>query len=117
MYIGFGDDQSMKAVATSNPSTAQLVSLRHIHLLADHFMGMDTAVVHRRDWRCIIDIKKIAYDGEVIAKAQELTIAQVLPGLPPEGVAGSVKAVDLAAPRLMELPLDPSLSVITQRLP
>ena len=111
MYIGFGDDQYSKAVSQSPPSAAQLESLRRLHLQIDEFLGPDTALVPERDWRKLIDTKRMAYDGEVVAKAQELTMAQVLPGLPPEGVAGSVNAIDLATPRLRALLEDPSLSV------
>ena len=48
-----------------------------------------------QSWPEKIEGFRVSYTGEVVCKAQELTLAQILPGLPPEGYGGCVQLVDL----------------------
>ena len=61
------------------------------------------------DWRKLLKGKKLGYGGEVVGKAQRLTLEQVAPGLPPEGLGASVKALDLATGRAREILENPEL--------
>jgi len=61
------------------------------------------------DWRKLLRGKKLGYGGEVVGKAQRLTLGQVAPGLPPEGLGASVKALDLATGRAREILENPEL--------
>ena len=47
------------------------------------------------EWSEKLDGVRVSYHGEVIPKAQDLTLDQILPGLPPEGYGGCVQLVDL----------------------
>ena len=47
------------------------------------------------DWDSKVDKMRISYHGEVVEKAQTLTLEQILPGLPPRGFGGKVPLVEL----------------------
>jgi len=80
-------------------------------LAADEFIGDNVAKCPVRDWDTILTSKRLSYGGEVVSKAEVITLAQVLPGLPPVGLAASVPAVDLVAPDLRVLLENPELSL------
>ena len=64
------------------------------------------------DWADYLATRKMSYEGEAVAKAEDLTLEQIAPALPPKGLAGSVDALDLCTPAIKEQLLDPSLSVV-----
>lgn len=47
------------------------------------------------EWGKKLGDVRISYQGEVVEKAHQLTLAQILPGLPPPGFGGSVPLVEL----------------------
>ena len=47
------------------------------------------------EWSEKLEGVRVSYHGEIIPKAQDLTLDQILPGLPPEGYGGCVQLVDL----------------------
>ena len=56
----------------------------------------------KADWAKLLCGRKTGYGGEVVGKAQRLTLAQILPGLPPEDLGASVDAHGLARGRIQE---------------
>ena len=60
-----------------------------------------------QSWPEKIEGFRVSYTGEVVCKAQELTLAQILPGLPPEGYGGCVQLVDLCEGVVKDRVLDP----------
>eukprot|EP00438_Fugacium_kawagutii_P016600 Skav236386 [mRNA] locus=scaffold29:74303:80602:- [translate_table: standard] len=64
------------------------------------------------DWGNKIADARISYKGEVVAKAEPLELARILPSLPPEGCGASVKLADLCEGDLKTKIMDPSLCVL-----
>eukprot|EP00435_Cladocopium_sp_Y103_P061594 s1327_g23.t1 len=54
------------------------------------------------EWGTKLGDVRISYHGEVVEKAQRLTLDQILPGLPPAGFGGSVRLVELCDGELRE---------------
>ena len=111
MFRGF-TAQTEKTLETGEDlSRSQFVSLSRLYISADELIGEDREHLPSKDWDEILNARQLTYGGEVVAVAQELTLEQVLPGLPPPGIAASVDAVALASPELGELLLHPELSI------
>ena len=77
------------------PSPAQLRPLRLLARSALLFMARSPAAMEPVDWAKELAKKRVAYDGEEVGTAETLTVEQVLPALPPEGIAASVEAAPL----------------------
>ena len=111
MHSGFGSDQHHLTTTAAPPTPAQVEALVRLHFDADDFIGDNKRTLKLRDWNELLDSRRLTYDGEVVAKAQTLTLPQVLPALPPVGIAATVDAVQLVDSRLGERLLHPELSV------
>ena len=59
------------------------------------------------EWKDKLEGVRISYQGEIVEKAQELTLEQILPGLPPVGYGGRVAITDLCEGEVRECLLDP----------
>ena len=110
-YLGYGTEQFDRATFTRPVGASQVASVERLHVLCDAFMGACTAKTPIRDWSQVLSESRIGYDGEVVAKAQEITVEQVLPALPPEGIGGSVDSLELCDDALRPLLEDPSISI------
>ena len=64
------------------------------------------------DWDSKIDKMRISYHGEVVEKAQALTLEQILPGLPPPGFGGKVPLVELCEGEVQHLLLHPEEALL-----
>ena len=47
------------------------------------------------EWKEKLEGVRVSYQGEIIPKAQDLTLEQILPGLPAEGYGGVVQLAEL----------------------
>jgi len=111
MFLGYGTEAFSRETFTQPVGASQVECVRRLHVLIDAFIGDGEAMTPNRDWAEILSASRMSYDGDVVAKAQELTLEQVLPALPPLGIGGSVDALELCDGGLRDLLLDPSLSV------
>ena len=111
MFLGYGKEHFSEQTFSMPISAAQVECTKRMHVLIDAFMGDDVATTPNRDWAQILSESRISYEGEVVAKAQELTVEQVLPALPPVGIGGSVDAMELCDDAIRPLLLDPALSI------
>ena len=59
-----------------------------------------------------IKAKKVNYTGEEMLHCHPLTLEQVLPGLPPLGHGGCVRAIDWVGPLTKQFLLNPKLAVV-----
>ena len=64
-------------------------------------------------WKEKLDGVKLSYQGEIVEKAQQLTLKQIMPGLPPPGYGGRVKLVDLCEGETKELLMNPLKALLT----
>ena len=64
------------------------------------------------EWGKKLGDVRISYTGEIIEKAHQLTLDQVLPGLPPAGYGGSVPLIDLCEGELRERLLNPMGNIL-----
>ena len=67
----------------------------------------------REGWKQKLDSFRVSYQGEIVEKAQSLTLAQILPGLPPVGYGGKVNIAELCDGRVKDMLLDPELVMLT----
>jgi len=111
MFLGYGKEKFDERMFTRAIGASQVASTERLHVLADTFIGKDEAKTPNRDWGQLLSESRLSYEGEVVAKAQELTVEQVLPALPPVGIGGSVDALELCDDALRPLLEDPNLSV------
>ena len=58
--------------------------------------------------------KYVGYNGEEVSKCFPLTLAQILPSLPPESHGGSIDAVDWLGPRSREFLLHPERCLLEE---
>eukprot|EP00438_Fugacium_kawagutii_P011318 Skav205073 [mRNA] locus=scaffold142:449288:454273:- [translate_table: standard] len=65
-------------------------------------------------WGTRLGDVRISYHGEVIEKAQALTLGQVLRGLPPPGYGASVRLIDLCDGELRNRLLDPRSNLLEE---
>ena len=93
-------------------SAVEMEALRLLERKIEHFLeSMKAEPPKDADWQRLLRSKKVGYGGEVVGKAQKITLEQVLPGLPPEGLGASVSAHGLATGKVRELLADPSLVI------
>jgi hypothetical protein len=57
-----------------------------------------------------LEVSGISYNGQEVALARSITLAQIRPALPKEGVCGSLSALDFAETDVRDTLLDPMLS-------
>ena len=110
MYVDFGKDSISdlsNLARLHSPSDAQMEAISRLYLNVDEFIGDGSKAFTVRDWKTIIQSRTLSYDGEVVARAQILTLDQVLASLPPVGVAGSIDILELVPPKLQMLLQDP----------
>ena len=89
-------------VCTSKPSKAQLLCQDRLWEASKVFVDDASETPDKlvkapdsEDWNNKVDKMRISYHGEVVEKAQALTLEQILPGLPPPGFGGKVPLVEL----------------------
>eukprot|EP00971_Amphidinium_carterae_P047671 939004-Amphidinium_carterae.1 len=63
------------------------------------------------DWSQVMRMKGLDNHGNLVTKPHKLTLAQVLPSLPPEGLGGAVDAVKFATGHICEVLLNPQLVI------
>jgi len=110
-YLGYGKEAFDEKMFSGGFGSAQVECIKRLHVLVDEFIGENVAQTPNRDWATLLSESRVSYEGEVVAKAQELTVEQVLPALPPLGIGGSVDALDLCDASLRPLLEDPMLSI------
>ena len=91
-------------------SVAQEQVLKRVERAVDRFLA-DGVSVPSTDWKRFLDLKVSKYDEGPVVKGIELSWDQMRAGLPAQGVAGNVRAVDLAGPSMRPFLLDPALSL------
>ena len=111
LFLGLGCESFSSMNSMGPLGTAQAESLHRFYLVADNFVGDDTLAMPGKDWSSILQSKRVGHDGEVVTKAVNLTMQQVLPALPPVRIAGSINALDIAEGLLRNLLANPSLSI------
>ena len=65
------------------------------------------------EWKSKLEGVKLSYQGEIVEKAQELTLEQILPGLPPPGYGGRVKLEELCDGETKDLLVNPLKALLS----
>ena len=115
IVLGLNSASGFTTVHTADPSDSQKKVLELLWDRAVSFVNGDVTKgsnVVKPDvpWDGKLDSLSINYTGDVVEKANWLTGAQVIPGLPPEGFGGSLNAVDFCSPWVRKHLEDPSLT-------
>ena len=98
--------------AERGATAVELEALRFLRRKIELFLSaMEKEGCPSGDWRKLLEGKKLGYGGEVVGKAERLSLAQVALGLPPEGLGASVRAMDQATGRTREILQNPELIV------
>jgi hypothetical protein len=66
------------------------------------------------EWGKRLGDVRISYHGEVVEKAQRLTLDQVMPGLPPQGYGASVPLIELCEGELRTRLEDPMSNLLPE---
>ena len=101
-----------QATTLGPATTAQLRSLSMIAAAVVVMLEVNPEAIEKEDWEAVIHSRSVGYDGDEVGHAERLTVAQVLPTLPPAGVAGSLDADLLATGFVKEALVDPSLVIL-----
>ena len=103
------------------PTAPQRDLLRAVEMSVQRLMNDDTTVAWTEaDIVDDFEHRTVTYSGEEICKAEPLTLARVLPGLPPEGHGGSVDTLKWVSGRTRTLLLRPDQCLVAdvgQELP
>ncbi|CAK0794640.1 unnamed protein product, partial [Prorocentrum cordatum] len=89
-------------------SLAQRAALGLISEAAPYFCRGPLAALEELEWGRVVQAKALAYSGQEVERGCPLVLGELLPGLLAAGLAGSVSALDLAAPRVQKWLLDPT---------
>ncbi|CAK0825619.1 unnamed protein product, partial [Prorocentrum cordatum] len=99
-------------VPTGPLTAAQESSMRVIRKAAKYFATDSAKDFQVPDWHEVAAARDITYGGEEVTRALPLTLGGVMPGLPPRGVAASVRALDIADERVAGWLADPTLALL-----
>jgi len=111
LFLGFGHESFAEVKKMERVGAAQMESIHRFYIAADDFIKDDSATLPGKDWGAILQGKRVGYDGEVVSKAVDLTMEQVLPALPPKNIGGSIAALDLASGEMRNLLANPLLNI------
>ncbi len=106
--------KSVGGVCLRDPTKAQKKCLDHLWESAKLFVDDRSEVKEKllkapslSDWSSKLDGVRISYQGETVEKAREVTLDQIMPGLPPEGYGGRIQLADLCDGEVKDLLLHP----------
>eukprot|EP00959_Pyramimonas_sp_CCMP1952_P396084 8298822-Pyramimonas_sp.AAC.1 len=77
-------------------SQGQRAALALITEAAAYFCRQPLAELEELDWGQVVKDKGMSHNGQEMQGGCPLVLGELMPGLPAAGLAGSVKAVDLA---------------------
>jgi hypothetical protein len=110
-YIASGEIGSCRFGPPTKAQVAVLIRLRK----ASEIVGdKHPEVVASKDWNTLLRETQLNYEGEVVKTALPLTVAQVEPTLPPQGIAASIDAAELASGLVKSFLLDPQLCLLSE---
>jgi len=107
MHTGTAYTSLSECSTEFSPSEAQLESITRIHLAACDWLHLCPSRLPDIDWDKEMAGRRLHYDGEVVAKAEDLTWEKVEAGLPPIDLTAKVPAIALAEGDLLEILKDP----------
>ena len=101
-------------ICNREASSAQKMALDRIWTAVRVFVD-DTSEIKEKfvkapsydEWKEKLEGVRVLYQGEIIPKAQDLTLEQILPGLPPEGYGGVVQLAELCDGSVKEKLMNP----------
>ena len=106
--------KSVGGVCFRDPTKVQKRCLDHLWESAKVFLDDRSEVKEKLlkvpnvgDWSSKLDGVRISYQGETVEKARDITLDQIMPGLPPEGYGGKIQLADLCEGEVKELLLQP----------
>ena len=83
MARGFAEKHEDFKELDGEPSGSQILCIRRLYIAADEFLGENKEHLPSKNWDEVLGSRRLTYRGEIVATAQELTLEQVLPALPP----------------------------------
>ena len=110
LHLGWSEVDSLESKVPHDYTDGQMSVLEHFGRQVDYFLKDDKPLTGI-DWNLLMATKAVDYNQDLVLKGRPVSWAQIEPGLPPAGVAGSVRAVSLAAPPMARLLTDPATCV------
>ena len=108
-HYNFGHPARAASLRSGPPTAPQYAALVCLHTAADMMVELNPGSLEGVDWEIEVAMTKIGYSGEEVLTAVPLTVARVLPTLPPAGAAACIPIVDLFPGYTREAILDPAL--------
>ena len=112
MNHGVASSSEVFPCHVGDATEAQFSALSLLRRYVQVFLDASTVTFPPLDWECLFQHPKQDYSGDLVLKAQELTLQRVAPALPPASLAGSVDSVALASEALRPWLLDPWRSIL-----
>jgi hypothetical protein len=100
-----------KGVA-SVPTSAQVAACLHLATLVSAYLGSMPEEEPRVHWPTFLQRRRVTYEGEAVQHAHRLTLRQIVPALPPEGLGASIEALRLLQGPMRAFLENPSLSLL-----
>ena len=97
------------------PNAAQMSALSNIDKWVQHFCHSPVAQVKLPSFSELAAQRGVDYSGEEISHALPLKLGELRPGLPVEGVAGSLCAAGVSAPEVRSWVCDPGLTLKAEK--
>ncbi len=98
LNLGLSTASTLEAARGSQDvSAAQQHALSHLREQVGNFLDDIPERMPDINWATAVKSSRADYKGEMLLKGVPVTWAQVEPGLPPEGLAGSIAAASLAS--------------------
>ena len=90
------------------PSPGQHRAIRRLGWCAERLCACVDSKLRSINWKEELKGKRISYDGDELQTAMDMTLEQIVAGLPAAGVAASVDALSLATGEVRECLGDPA---------
>ncbi len=88
-FFFYKDKSAENLVFAGPPTVAQSAALSALADAARRLLCENPEALRDVDWHVELQRKKLSYTGEEVCTTQGFTLEQILPGLPPVGLAAS----------------------------
>eukprot|EP00971_Amphidinium_carterae_P141447 2802751-Amphidinium_carterae.1 len=96
------------------PTTTQLAAFRRLGTSVIILLRQNEGRVEVADWERELSESAVSYNGEEVSKAKDITLEQIVPALPPQGVAGSLDLARYCSPDVAEMLYNPTDLIIPE---
>eukprot|EP00971_Amphidinium_carterae_P304822 6057373-Amphidinium_carterae.5 len=114
-YCLGGHLKSSTGVCSSGPMTkAQKCVALRFGACVIQLLELNGGSLTPEDWSETLKSASVSYEGEEAQRAEAMTLEQIRPGLPPNGVAATIDILGFCSPRVREMLLDETKLILPE---